>query len=268
MIWQQAIAAFQLDSINLSQSTIDKIYTDVRDFFVFCPKDVNDLVKEDVVDWHQFLVGKYKPNYVWRKLKNLKQFFGYLCYEEIRFDNPAIGEKIPWGDIISRKVITKNDYHLLMETSKPNLMHQAIISILYTGGLRPNELVKLNQRDIDWDKAVLSIYDDKKNKERKVAITYDCLTRIKWYLESRKSYSSLLFPSPFKEGYPIDPKSLWLLLNRYKNKLGISKQLSPIVFRYTYASNLHAAGFKTDEIAKLMGHDNLNTTRRYIQYFE
>lgn len=268
MNWQQALGTYCQDNLTLSSSTLSMISSDVRDFFNFCPENLYAVNNQDFVEWRIFLEGKYKYNSVRRKLKSLAWFFDYLFEEGYIFDNPAIGITIPREAMSVRETISKDEYQQLMIASQNNLSNQVMISILYTGGLRLNELIKLKTNGIDWRRGVLLVYDDKIEKQRLVPITYDCLIRLKEYLQSIKNDSPFIFPSPAKKDCPISKTTVQMVLEGYKVKLVIKKQLSPQVFRYTYASNLHAAGFNIDEIAQLMGHVKISDTRRYIQCFE
>jgi integrase/recombinase XerD len=268
MDWQQALETFCQDSLTLSSSTLINIRIDIRDFFNFCPKELGAVNPQDFVEWRNFLKGKYKYSYVQRKLEWLALFFEYLCEEGFMVNNPAVGIRIPQEDMSARETITKDEYQQLMSASQHDLSDQIMIAILYTGGLRLNELVKLKTNGIDWRRGVLLVYDDKIEKQRLAPITYDCLTRLKMYLQNRESDSIYIFPSSVKKGYPITTTTVNKVLYGYKDKLGIEKQLSPLIFRYTYASNLHAAGFDISEIAQFMGHVKISVTRRYIQCFE
>ncbi len=268
MFWNEALEAFCLDSINLSSSTQERYKMDIRDFFGFCPKEVDKVSSNDVIEWHHYLKNKYKKGSVSLKMSRLRVFFKYLCEEHIRDDNPVSGIRIQTPDMEARATLTKDDYKVLMKATAPNIKRQVILSILYTGGLRPNELVKLKLDAIDWPRGVLLVSDDKKKKERLVPITYDCLTRLKRYLDTRDNDSQYVFPSSIKKGEPITISPVQRFIYNLKYKLEFNKPLSPQVFRYTYASNLWAAGFNLYEIGLFMGHDSIDMTKKYIECFD
>lgn len=269
MDWTEALELFCRDSIKLSPNTLMNYKWHIRDFFLFCPKNPDQINDTDVVEWYNDLKSRYKLSYVDQKLLHLRIFYNYLNEENIVFANPANGMRMHIDhELRMKEPISKEEYKLLINATKHNIKHQVILAILYTGGLRLNELVKLKISDIEWDRAILLVNDDKKLKQREVLVTYDCLIRLRTYLETRNDDSVYIFPSPMKTGQPLSRIAVQKFINSYMKCLGFTKQLSPQVFRFTYASNLWAAGFDIDEIAKLMGHECIGITKKYIACFD
>lgn len=268
MDWMQALEAFCSDNIQLKHKTIINYKAGIRSFFEFCPKQIDQIKSTDVIAWFSYLKTRYTRNTVSGMIMSLRFFFNYLIEEDVVSVNPAAKIRIRFpDDMQANSPINKDEYKQLIDASKHNMQHQVMMAILYTGGLRRNELVKLKINDIDWNRGVLRVNDYKELKQREVIVTYDCLTRLRAYLQSRKNDSELIFPSSHKGGKPLTGQAINCQINIYKNKLGF-KQLSPRLFRYTYASNLWVAGFSLGEIAQLMGHESINVTQRYITCFE
>lgn len=268
MDWQQGLEAFNKDNSKLCDDSINKYYYSVRDFFRYCPKDVEDVTAEDVKKWRDYLISKYKTNYSSKNIERLRGFFNYLYEEEILDNNPAKDFKIPRGGVIAKEIITKKEYRLLIEATQNKLEDQVMFAILYSSGVRVNELVKLKVTDINWKIGKILVNDDKTAKQHYVPLTYECLTRVKIYLNSRQFESDFIFTHSYHKGNPIKQVAIQRRMRIYKKKLGFNKQLSPYIFRYTFASNLYDAGFDIYEIADMMGHDDISITRSYIKSFK
>ena len=81
------------------------------------------------------------------------------------------------------------------------------------------------------------------------------------YIHSRKETGDALFYS--KNHEPIRTSGIRFILNNVAKRAGVSN-VHPHRFRRTFATNLSKRGMAVQEIQKLMGHANINTTLVYI----
>jgi integrase/recombinase XerD len=103
-------------------------------------------------------------------------------------------------------------------------------------------------------------------KSRKVKFTTECGERIKEYLATRTDDSPYLFVS--RLGKPYTRQGIWKMLKRYGIELGIDEKLTPHALRRTFATQLSDRNMKFQNIAKLMGIENLNVLRHYVETSE
>jgi integrase/recombinase XerD len=138
--------------------------------------------------------------------------------------------------------------------------------VLLTCGLRREEIASLRWTDINFKTGTLSIqprpeygFEPKKKHCRVVAIPDAILSELKDTKEI--SQSPLCFPT--RNGLP-NPK-IYEFISRTCTRAGIAKSKShPHVFRATYATSLLRSGMLLQDVAKLLGHQDISTTQRYM----
>ena len=141
-------------------------------------------------------------------------------------------------------------------------LDRAIIETLLSSGIRCEELCNVNVTDVDLDKKTLRVRQGKGNKDRVVYISDVAAEHIKIYLSSRKLQSEALFVSQMsKERFSTD--GIKALVKRIGSRAGVTN-VHPHRFRRTFATDLYKRGMDILTISKLMGHANIDTTRRYI----
>jgi integrase len=138
--------------------------------------------------------------------------------------------------------------------------------MLLTCGLRRKEIESLRWVDIDFKSATLTIqprpeygFVPKKKHQRVVAIPDAVLAELK---DSKEGSESLLcFPT--RNGEPNT--KVWEFVHRVCKKANIdAKKSHPHVFRSTYATTLLRNGMQVQDVAKLLGHNDISTTQRYM----
>lgn len=136
--------------------------------------------------------------------------------------------------------------------------------LLFTTGLRIGELAGMRLGDIDWADGAIQV-QGKGNRERRVFITGDAIRReIKAYLRQRKLISPQtdhLFVT--KKGGPVSAQYFRRRLKRLAKNEGISRCVTPHMFRHTAATHLLAAGVDIRFVQKLLGHASIVTTQIY-----
>lgn len=106
---------------------------------------------------------------------------------------------------------------------RSNLKHQTALSLIYSGGLRASEAVKLRQRDIDWERNVLIIRQSKGNKDRQVPLAHHLKDLIEQYLQT---YRPKTFLFDGATGGQYTTKSIQKLFRAACDKAGIKKHAS------------------------------------------
>ena len=145
-----------------------------------------------------------------------------------------------------------------------NLKHKVMLMLAYSGGLRVSEVVTLKTRNIDSKRMCILIENAKGKKDRFVILSPLLLIMLREYWKAynpkREGY---LFAGQF-EGEPYSTRSLQLVLNAAKQKAGIIKPGSVHALRHSFATHLLDKGTDVTMIMKLLGHNDLKTTLRYL----
>jgi integrase/recombinase XerD len=142
-------------------------------------------------------------------------------------------------------------------SEKCRLRNGAIISTLYSSGLRIAELAKLNIEDIRTNSVSII---GKNKKHRIIFIDNRSRELIKMYLKLRKDSNPALFVST--EGNRIDPCKIREAFRLLSKPFG--KRVHPHSLRHSYATNLLNNGCHIYTLQRLMGHSNIISTQQYL----
>lgn len=208
-----------------------------------------------------------------RKLSSTKSFFRYLSREKIISTNPALNisspklpKKLP--SFLEEDSVTKM-MNLPDISTVTGLRDKAILELLYSTGIRLQELISINLNDINWDKSTLKVMG-KGKKVRIIPFGSKAKESLKQYLERREDlYSSFtnddakdaLFLS--NKGKRIYPKGVYNIVSYYIGKVSDIERKSPHVIRHTFATHLLNRGADLKAVKELLGHESLSTTQIY-----
>jgi len=151
---------------------------------------------------------------------------------------------------------------------------RAMLELLYSSGARVSELIGINANDInqaDSDGAKITTIKlrGKGSKERIVSLGSfatkaidDYVTRIRPGLsaKSKKSVSALFLNA---RGARISRQSAWQIVLDAAQAAGVTDDVSPHVFRHSYATHLLDGGADIRVVQELLGHASVTTTQIY-----
>lgn len=157
------------------------------------------------------------------------------------------------------KVVSKEKINELI-VGITNVKHRLVVKLLYSCGLRLQELVNLKRADIDFARGVVYVRGGKGGKDRVTIISQ----RLKDDLLSY--YSTHEFRTPYVfEGRrgKYTKKSVQKVLERHGKRVGI--KLTPHMLRHSFATHLLEAGTDIRYIQRLLGHSDVSTTQVYTR---
>lgn len=262
---------------NLSKNTISSYLSDLKKLIDYLitekinsrPDEVNiNLIREFLYSQSK----KIKPSTKGRLISSLNLFFDFLILEKIINENPV--EKIDYPKIgltIPTTLTTKEIDALIYKASlnKNNgLRNETIIEVLYSCGLRVSELINIKISDLYINEQLIKVLG-KGNKERFVPISKTAKKLILKYIESirnykkvKKGYEDTLFIN--NRGKKLTRVMIYTILNNLANEIGLKKKISPHVLRHSFATHLIENGADIISIQKMMGHENIVTTEKYL----
>ena len=142
----------------------------------------------------------------------------------------------------------------------------AILSLLYSSGIRVSELINLQLSDIFLEEDYIKIIG-KGNKERLVPIGGKAKKKLIYYIQktrmnlnkmSSKGYVFLSYRSK-----QLTRMAVFNIIKKYTLLSGISKKVSPHTFRHSFATHMLEGGADLRIVQELLGHENINTTEIY-----
>lgn len=174
-------------------------------------------------------------------------------WDGIRIKRPRREKKLP--TILSRKEA------LSLINSPSNLKHRTILMLLYSTGIRRNELLSVTLQDIDRDRNVIKV-NGKGNKQREVSMPENLLSLIERYYKRYKPLS-FLFES-YAPGSRYSAASVASIVKAATKKVGIKKDIAPHALRHTFATHMLEKGVNLKRLQLLMGHNSIKTTSIYL----
>lgn len=206
-----------------------------------------------------------------RIISGIRAFYKYLLLEDMLTENPAdflelpkTGRKLPV--VLSEKEI--DDMIKAVDRSRPSGERDvAMLETLYSSGLRVSELVSLRLTQVHFDESYLKVLG-KGNKERLVPIGARALKHISIYckeirkhLDIQSTSRDILFLNA--RGSALSRQSVFLLIKKLANEVGIRKTISPHTFRHSFATHLVEAGADLRAVQEMLGHESITTTEIY-----
>jgi len=143
------------------------------------------------------------------------------------------------------------------------LRNRAILEVMYRAGLRVSEIINLKPGDIRWSSGILEVRSGKGGKDRNVPVDSETLGWLRAWQGQRLSRRLRFFTT--LQGKPLSSRYLQQMVKRLAHKAGLERaeQVTPHVFRHTYATELLNGDFTIREVQTLLGHSNVSTTQIY-----
>ena len=192
--------------------------------------------------------------------RNISSFFTWLEEEDYIIKSPMRRiHKIKTTKTV-KEVISDEEIERMRDKCK-NLRDLAIIDLLYSTGMRIGELVRLNIDDIDFEERECIVFG-KGDKERRVYFDAKTKIHLMGYINSRSDDNPALFVTLDTPCDRLKISGVEIRLRRLGRELGINR-VHPHKFRRTMATRAIDKGMPVEQVQKLLGHSQIDTTMRY-----
>ncbi len=269
---------------HLSNKTLKAYTIDLEQYKQFMEKqgltDVLLMEKGELKDYLQF-ISTFKPKTIKRKIATVKAFFNFLEFEEWIETNPfrkvkiRIKEPLALPRVMDMQEATKiftvvyreldeipgnRESYSFREKSRDI----AVLELLFGTGVRVSELCTLKYDDIGAGFSSIRV-NGKGNKERNIQIINKDIKNALY------NYYRLFSPEIVEQGYffinrlgnRLSEQSVRLMIRKYRKKCRITKNITPHVFRHTFATLLLEQDVDIKYIQNLLGHSSIMTTQIY-----
>lgn len=252
----------------------------------FDPRKTTPLLIQDYRSYMANTLGQ-KPATINKAIATLKTFFAWAVEADHVTANPAIKVKVKRVQKSNTtKWLTdhqKNRLLLSLETEKNEYKQardKAIVMSMLKAGLRVEEVSELKIPHLDMRGDNVTVYSGKGGKFRSIPLNADLKKVLKVWLKFRKEStkeahveSDYVFVS--ERSGQMTTRAINYMVDEYLERCGLlersleGKKLegcpSCHSLRHTFEKDLVDAGVPIQEVSRLMGHDNLQTTMIYVE---
>jgi site-specific recombinase XerD len=230
------------------------------------------------------LAGYYKRSPETLSVEELQAFFAYLAIERelsgatcrlylnaVRFfylqvlgwpsfdvpmTVPKKAQRIP-------ELLTRTEVGRILSCCV-NPKHRMLLTTCYGCGLRVSEVVSLQVRHIDGERQLLRVEQGKGAKDRLVVVSEALLDALRRYW--RLYHPTLwLFPGS-RPDVALSISSAQRVYQRARAQAGVGKVGGIHSLRHAYATHQLEAGLPVHRLQRLLGHQNLRSTLRYVHW--
>lgn len=271
--------------LNRSYVTIKRYQSFLDHFTSFINQmgitDIQDITREHISNYQKEVFYQLNrkglqnlPQTQNNYLKVVKSFCSFLKTEGYLAQDPA--KEISYAKTpqrLPRTILTQKEMRKLLRApdihTPLGYRDRAILELLYSTGIRRQELLNLKPQDADFEKGFLRVNRGKGDKDRVVPLGRIAAKYLENYIKlvridlQRRKESSYLFLS--LRGNRLSEPTLKAMINKYSKKARLNKNISPHVFRHSCATHLLQQKANIRCVQEILGHKSLDTTQKYTR---
>ena len=260
----------------LDQKTVKAYRIDLNQYFTFvaCEEPDKEKIEEYITELHK----KYKQKTVKRKIASVKAYYSYLEENELIKESPFRKIKVKFKEtLILPRIIPREEiehllnhmYGCLQQASetvyKYCLRDVAVIELFFATGARVYEISNIRAENVNLNTGLIQLMG-KGAKERYVQIGSTSVLNIlrKYYAENRAAIKKSGYFFVNGRGNRYTEQSIRLMLKKYTAQAGIERNITPHMFRHSFATYLIEEGVDISCVQRILGHSSIKTTQIYI----
>ncbi len=207
---------------------------------------------------------------VYLEIAALRAFYKFAENEKLLPQNIAENLSLPrrWKRL--PKALTNDEIKKILAPETPEtpeaLRDSAILELAYASGLRLSELKNLRLEQLHLEAGFINVIG-KGNKERVVPVGKKAIAALNRYIDSaRPKFITPKSPANVfltRRGTPFAAVTLWLRIKKRIGRAGVARNITPHMFRHSFATHLLEHGADLRVIQELLGHANIATTEIY-----
>jgi tyrosine recombinase XerC len=265
---------------NYSPNTVKAYRVDLREFYAFLKKNypglpIGQCERLAIRDYFAFLQKEnLRRSSVIRKIAVVRSFFKFLTREGLIENNPFLFLATPKREQRIPVFLSEEEIRKLFALPGIGLRDRAMLELLYSGGLRIEELVGMNIEDIDILSGMVRVWG-KGSRERIIPVGDISLKALHDYFDERRRLlaaqgmeddrhsdsAKAVFLN--KSGKRISVRGARKVLHRWFAQAEFHKKVSPHTLRHTFATHMLDRGCDLRSVQEMLGHKSLATTQIY-----
>ena len=256
-ITQDLIENFENYLINeeKTSATLEKYIRDIKAFFEWISG--TEIDKQKVLNYKEYLIGKFAPTSVNSVLSSLNSFFEFNNWYELKVKMLKIQKQI---FAQKDKELSKAEYERLLDAAKAksNERLYLLMQTICSSGIRVSELQYITVDAVKLRKATINC----KGKMRIVILPKELCRMLTEYAKTQKITSGSVFVT--KTGKPLDRSTIWKMMKALCESARVSKnKVFPHNLRHLFARTFYTLQKDIVRLADILGHSSVNTTRIY-----
>ena len=268
MTEQQALQKMR-DDIRLrglSESTFKNYSYNVKSFFAFCDRPIEELDETDVRRFLEHLIVKRKlaPRTVNQHSAAIRFFFAVGLNRTMNYlQIPMMKVPKTMPDLLTRDEINS------LVSVCTNTKHKALLLLAYGSGLRASEIGRLRVKDIDSKEMRVLVRGGKSNRDHYTILSQNTLEALRGYWRTFRPNSpeGYLFPGMKNVGH-LTKAAITLAFDNSINRANIAKEVSPHSLRASFATHLLEDGVDIVKIKEFLGHTRIQSTMAYLRLLD
>jgi site-specific recombinase XerD len=242
-----------------AKNTLTKYKSDIYKFIDFVGNDESEITKEQSIAYKAFLCnGQYKTSSINSYIIAINKYFKWIGTPELKVKIIKQQRKNSLEDVIS---IT--DYKRLLRNAKRLGMFDIyyLMKILASTGIRIDETKYITVESLNEN----YIKVNNKGKEREISIPKELVRELKKYCTANKIKTGYVFCSS-RPGNLIQKSTAWRKMKKIAGVARVNKnKVHAHSFRHLFAKEYMAKYNNAIELADILGHSSLETTRIYTR---
>lgn len=249
--------------------------------------DITDITRDIALSFEKYLITlKGRSGRVVsisrrrRYLMILRGFFRYLALEEMIYSDPWSRVALPRerSGIVKDVLSIEEMESLLGECgghTVKSLRDRAILELLYSTGIRADELCGIELNDIDLEERQLFVRNGKLGNQRLIPFGGACRYWVERYMDRARPFimgseniyidrsRNILFLT--LRGGRFRPNSLCRIVKSYALRAGIEKNVTTHTFRHSCAVHMLKGRADIRYVQRQLGHRSISTTEKYLR---
>ncbi|HET9571275.1 MAG TPA: tyrosine-type recombinase/integrase [Bacteroidales bacterium] len=248
----------KLQEMRYSPHTIQTYCSLFEEFINFYHRfDISRIDEHQIIAFLRHLVTERKVSisYQNQSINAIKFYYERVLGSQRKIylvDRPRTEKTLPI-------VLSPEEVQLIL-TAPTNLKHRAILTTIYSAGLRVSEAIALKKTDIDSKRMQIRVQQAKGKKDRYTLLSPKTLDLLRRYVLQYKP-KEYLFEGP--QAQPYSDRSIQSILKTALQTADIQKRVTVHTLRHSFATHLLENGTDLRYIQSLLGHESSRTTEIY-----
>jgi integrase/recombinase XerD len=186
----------------------------------------------------------------------LRYYFRLIGHNKRAIELPSLKKDTKLPTILNRQELRQ------LFTAPALLKHKIVLCLIYSAGLRGQEVVNLKISDIDFERKTIHIRQSKFKKDRILPLSDYMAKGLRKYITAENPHIWLFNGKEPDGRYSVRGLS-WVMRETLK-KTSIKKDVNLHSLRHTYATHLLEEGLNIVTLKELLGHAEITTTMIYL----